>query len=78
MNQGTPRALAAILAALNPHQLYDASWERVTEDEKTKRRLIAFLLPILMSEMVFRVGRRAKIRYGDDFADDPSLQQEDS
>jgi hypothetical protein len=78
MNQGTPRALAAILAALNPHQLYNASWQEVKEDDQTKRRIIAFLLPILMSEMVHRVGRRSKIHYGEGFVDDTSMHPEDS
>ena len=74
MNQGTPRALAAILIALNPKQLENSSLE---DNDLEKRRIIAFLLPHLMSEMVHRVGRRSKIRYGEEYADDPSMQEED-
>ena len=77
MNQGTPRALAAILAALNPHKLYDSAWEHFPEATRTKRRLIACLLPILMSEMVHRVRSRSSLRFGEEFADDPHLHPED-
>ena len=76
-SQGSPRALVAILLALQPQALYSASWSRDQVEESDKRRLVATLLPILMREVVQRVRNRSELRFGDSFVDDVNLHPED-
>ena len=71
MHRGSPRALLGILSILRPDEVPPPS--NAGEPSPTmKRRIVALLLPILMTELVVRVRNAAAERLGP-YADEYSV-----
>ena len=63
MHRGSPRALLAILSVLRPDDVPPPSGEGAPSPAM-KRRIVALLLPILLTELVVRVRNAAVERLG--------------
>lgn len=63
MHRGSPRALLGILSVLRPNDVPPPS-NSSRPSAAMKRRIVALLLPILMTELVVRVRNAAQERLG--------------
>jgi hypothetical protein len=76
MHRGSPRALLGILSVLRPQDVPPPNGTH-TPSPAMKRRIIAMLLPILMTELVVRVRNAAAERLGPYSAESEVYHPED-
>ena len=76
MHSGSPRALQALLSVLRPDDVPAPSHSGEPSDQMN-RRLIAMLLPLLMTELAVRVRNEATDRLGPYSPESTIYQSED-
>lgn len=76
MHRGSPRALQGILSILQPGKVAPPN-PAYNPSAAIKRRIVATLLPILMTELVVRVRNTAQERLGPYRADSEVCHPED-